>query len=158
MGAVVVRSLLALTGLASALSAGAAPAAPLEVLATPRLLMPTDPQVVRRGWLVSNALDPRLFALRVLDLRRVQEHPEVRARRDYALLSALPVVAPTPPQRLPVLHETQTWQLSSTVLLTFPLSITGRNLVTAEIAGAGRVAVAPTGFAEGGVLTFTGAF
>lgn len=99
----------------------------------------------------------------ILDLRAVQADPVMRARLEYSLMAALPRVgeasapAVSMTEVLPIL-ETRKWRLSEDVVLTFPLAITGRNLVTAEIAGAGQLGVAPTGLARGGVFTFTGAF
>jgi hypothetical protein len=131
------------------MAAQTAGAATSSALATPRLFL--EP-------LSQRALGGLFVATELLDMRRVQDHPVVRARREYSRITALPVVVAPEVAPLPVLSTTQTWQLSRSVLLTFPLAITGRSVVTAEIAGAGRVALMPTGFAEGGVLTFTGAF
>lgn len=130
-----------------ALAAGASPTA--EVLASPRLYL--EPAAQR-------AISQLFVATAILDMRKVQDHPVMRARRDFSLMTALPVVEQTAATPLPLLTRTETWQLSRSVLLTFPLAITGRNFVTAEIAGTGRLAVMPTGLAQGGVLTFTGVF
>lgn len=92
----------------------------------------------------------------ILDLRAVQNNPVMRACRDYSLMAALPVTH-TLGLALPPI-ETQTWRASKSLMFTFPLAITGRNLVTAEISGAGQLGVAPHGMAKGGVFTFTGAF
>ena len=94
----------------------------------------------------------------ILDLRGVQENPVMRARRDYSLMAALPTTSLASGPAVPLLGETATWKVSKTVVMTFPLAITGRNLVTAEIAGAGRIGLAPEGMAKGGVFTFAGAF
>lgn len=94
----------------------------------------------------------------IFDLRAVQEHPEMKARRDYSLMAALPTWHTASSGGLPLLGETKQWKVSESLRLTFPLAITGRNLVTAEIAGAGQVAVAPHGMAKGGVITFSTAF
>jgi hypothetical protein len=94
----------------------------------------------------------------ILDLRGVQEHPVMRARRDYSLMAALPTTSLAGGAAVPILSETATWKLSKSVVMTFPLAITGRNIVTAEIAGAGRIGLAPEGMAKGGVFTFAGAF
>ena len=95
----------------------------------------------------------------ILDLRGVQEHPVMRARRDYSLMAALPTTSlASGGSTVPILSETATWKLSKSVVMTFPLAITGRNIVTAEIAGAGRIGLAPEGMAKGGVFTFAGAF
>jgi hypothetical protein len=91
-------------------------------------------------------------------MRAVQEHPEMRARRDYSLMAALPQLHAATVAGLPLLGETQQWKVSEALRLTFPLAITGRNLVTAEISGAGQIAVAPYGMAKGGVFTFSTAF
>jgi len=94
----------------------------------------------------------------IFDLRAVQEHPEMKARRDYSLMAALPTWHTASSGGLPLFGETKQWKVSDSLRLTFPLAITGRNLVTAEIAGAGQVAVAPHGMAKGGVITFSTAF
>lgn len=98
----------------------------------------------------------------IFDLRSVQENPEMRARRDYGLMAALPELhaAPAPKLDLPlVTGGAKVWKISESLRFTFPLAITGRNLVTAEIAGAGQVAIAPYGaMGRGGVFTFSGAF
>ena len=119
-------------------------------LAAPRALVaPAVPRAVLGG---------DFFAARgILDLREVQQHPVMRARREYAVLASLPMISPLA-SPLAFLTQTQTWKVSRSVLFTFPLAITGRNLFTAEIAHAGQVAVMPTGLASGGVCTFTGAF
>ncbi len=92
----------------------------------------------------------------ILDLRAVQNDPVMRARRDYSLMAALPVTHNVG-FVLPAL-ETQTWRASKGLMFTFPMAITGKNLVTAEISGAGQLGVAPQGMAKGGVFTFTGSF
>jgi len=94
----------------------------------------------------------------IFDMRAVQEHPEMRARRDYSLMAALPELHAAPGSRFPLFGETQQWKVSQTLRMTFPLAITGRNIVTAEIAGAGQLAIAPHGMAKGGVITFSTAF
>jgi hypothetical protein len=93
----------------------------------------------------------------ILDLRTVQNDPIMRARRDYSLMAALPATERISTMALPPI-ETQTWRASKSVMFTFPLAITGKNLATAEITGAGQVGVAPHGMAKGAVLTFTGEF
>lgn len=140
---------IATLGLLAA-SAEAAPKVGSTELALPRLVIA---ETASQRAVVSLSL-----AAGILDLRTVQDDPVMRARRDYSLMTALPVVSTRSAPSVPVLSETQTWKLSRTVLLTFPLAITGRNLVTAEIAGTGQLAVMPTGLAQGGVFTFTGAF
>lgn len=141
----------AVAGAIATLGLLAAPAAEAgRELAAPRFVV-AEPASHRA--IVSLSL-----AAGILDLRTVQDDPVVRARRDYALMTALPVVSTRSAPSVPLLSQTQTWKLSRTVLLTFPLAITGRNLVTAEIAGTGQLAVMPTGLAQGGVFTFTGAF
>lgn len=131
---------------ALALAATTARAATPDVLAAPRVL--AEHRSIS-GLFVTTA---------ILDMRGVQENPVMRARRDYSLMTALPVVQETKLAPVPFVSETQKWKLSRTVLLTFPLAITSRNFVTAEITGAGQLAVMPTGLAQGGVFTFTGAF
>jgi hypothetical protein len=92
----------------------------------------------------------------ILDLRGVQNDPVMRARRDYSLMAALPTTERIAMALPPI--ETQTWRASKKLMFTFPLAITGKNLATAEISGAGQVGVAPHGMAKGAVFTFTGEF
>lgn len=133
-------------GAAAALALAGTTARAADVLAAPRVI-------------AEQRSIPGLFVTAtILDMRGVQENPVMRARRDYSLMTALPVVQETKLAPVPFVSETQKWKLSRTVLLTFPLAITSRNFVTAEIAGAGQLAVMPTGLAQGGVFTFTGAF
>jgi hypothetical protein len=91
----------------------------------------------------------------ILDLRSVQNDPVMRARRDYSLMAALPTT-----ERVAIMPtiETQTWRASKKLMFTFPMAITGKNLATAEITGAGQVGLAPHGMAKGAVFTFTGEF
>lgn len=95
----------------------------------------------------------------IFDMKTVQEHPVMRARRDYSLLAALPTLNSLDESGGPLL-ETTKYRVNKKVMLTFPLAITGRNLVTADIAGAGTIGLEPTGglYARGGVFTFSGAF
>jgi len=144
-------ALLAVAGVALVVASATPRAEAAEVLAAPRLVV--APAAQRSVTVLSLFVVPG-----ILDLRGVQADPVMRARLEYSLMTALPVVEQTHATPLPILGETKTWKLSRTVLLTFPLAITGRNLVTAEISGTGQLAVMPTGLANGGVFTFTGAF
>lgn len=141
-------ALLSLTAMTAASAASAEHSLALPKLLTHEPAMPLS--VLGLGFFAPHA---------ILDMRVVQQDPVMRARRDYSLMAALPTTERAPPGALPtVLTETQTWKVSRNILFTFPLAITGRNLVTAEIAGAGRVGLAPEGMAKGGVFTFAGAF
>jgi hypothetical protein len=125
-------------------------------LGLPRILLnePALPKsVIGAGFFAAFKVGGGIF-----DLRAVQEHPEMKARRDYSLMAALPTRHTAPAAAMPLLSETRQWKVSDSLRLTFPLAITGRNLVTAEIAGAGQVAVAPHGMAKGGVVTFSTSF
>lgn len=149
------RSLAILTALAALTTASAA-AADRSSLGLPRMLSTETA-------LPKSVIGAAFFAPRgIFDLRAVQDHPEMRARRDYSLMAALPETHTVPSPRLDIPlvgGPTKVWKVSETLQFTFPLAITGRNLVTAEIAGAGRVAIAPYGaMGKGGVLTFSGAF
>lgn len=138
-----------------ALSAAAVSAATPEVLASPRLFAY---EAAPRSTLTADFFLPHA----ILDLRDVIDHPVVRARRDYSRITGLPVVGGSTAAALalPMLGETRTVELSKSVVLTFPLAITGRNFMTAEFVGVGRLLVAPTsGFmGRGGVFAFSSEF
>lgn len=153
------RSLAILTALAALTTASAA-AADRSSLGLPRMLS-TDPALPKS--VIGAAFFAAFKTGGIFDLRAVQANPEMRARRDYSLMAALPEThaAPAPKLDLPILGDgtTKVWKVSESLQFTFPLAITGRNLITADIAGAGRVAIAPYGaMGKGGVLTFSGAF
>lgn len=150
------RRLLPILTALAALTAVSAAAADRSSLGLPRLL-------THESALPKSVIGAAFFASfktggGIFDLRSVQEHPEMRARRDYSLMAALPELQAASGSRLPLLGETQQWKVSESVRFTFPMAITGRNLVTAEIAGAGQLAVAPHGMAKGGVFTFSTSF
>jgi hypothetical protein len=93
------------------------------------------------------------------DLRNVQEDPVVRARRDFSVMAALPVTMTTS-SGLPSFGDMLTpsnMKLSRDVMLTFPLGITSKSFVTAQI-GRSKLAIDSTGFNAGGVFTFKGEF
>jgi hypothetical protein len=149
-------SIAALAVGAVVMSAASSASADYATLGAPKLIV-QEPAVP-----ITVVLGAAFFAPQgIFDLRAVQEHPVVRARRDYALMAALPMIDnPGAPTAFAMPHmEMQRWQLSRKVALTFPLLITGRNLVTAEIDGV-RFAVQPTAglYPRGGVFTFSGAF
>jgi hypothetical protein len=92
------------------------------------------------------------------DLRNVQEDPVMRARRDYSLMAALPVtIASGGMPNFGDMLAPSKMKLSRDVLLTFPLGITSKSFVTAEI-GKTKLAIDSTGFNAGGVFTFKGEF
>jgi hypothetical protein len=93
------------------------------------------------------------------DLARVQEDPVMRARREFSLMAALPVTMLSPvglPDFGDMLAPSR-MKLSQNVMLTFPLGITSKSFVTAEI-GKAKLAIDSTGFNAGGVFTFKGEF
>ena len=144
------RRLLPILAALAALTTASAASADRSSLGLPRILS-------REPALPKSIIGAGFFAPRgIFDLRAVQEHPEMKARRDYSLMAALPALQAAPTASIKV--ETQQWKVSETLRLTFPLAITGRNLVTAEINGAGQLAIAPHGMAKGGVFTFTTSF
>jgi hypothetical protein len=149
------RALPILTALA-ALTTVSAAAADRSSLGMPRILS-------REPALPKSVIGAAFFAPRgIFDLKAVQDHPEMRARMRYSLMAALPELhaAPAAKLDLPLIGSgTKIWKLSESLQFSFPLAITGRNLVTADIAGAGRIAIAPYGaVGKGGVFTFSGAF
>lgn len=144
------NAILALCSLAAVTAATTAHAD--RALALPKLLthetaMPLS--VIGAGFFIPHT---------ILDMRAVQQDPVMRARRDYSLMVALPATSMAKAAPVPILSETAQWKVSRAVLLTFPLAITGRNIVTAEISGAGRIGLAPEGMGKGGVFTFASAF
>lgn len=151
------RRLLPILAALAALTAASAASADRSSLGLPRILSrePALPKsIIGAGFFASFRTGGGIF-----DLRAVQEHPEMKARRDYSLMAALPTWHTASGPSLAMLGETKQWKVSQTLRLTFPLAITGRNLVTAEITGAGQLAVAPYGgMAKGGVFTFSTSF
>lgn len=152
----VVAALLSASIAASvALATAAVSASTADVLAAPRLFLQ---EAAPRSTLTADFFLPHA----ILDLREVMEHPVVRARQDYSRITGLPVVGTSTAAALalPMLGETRTVELSKSVVLTFPLAVTGRNFMTAEFVGVGRLLVAPTsGFmGRGGVFAFSSEF
>lgn len=151
LNGILVAGVLAIAGTASAAEA-------LEPLGAPFVAI--DAAFVAQYGVAERRATQTLMASvssdRIFDLSRVEQDPVMRARRDFSLMAALPTLSgASAPINLKGLIQTKVWKLGRDVMLTFPLAITGRNLVTAEVAGAGSFAIRPTGFQTGGVFSFS---